>query len=391
MNLPKNVKYIIETLEKNNFEAYAVGGCVRDCLMGVLPKDYDITTNALPEQVQGLFNKTIETGIEHGTITVVEDGENYEITTYRIDGEYLDNRRPEKVVFTPNLKEDLLRRDFTINAIAYNDTKGFQDFFSGQDHIREKKIIAVGDARKRFDEDSLRIYRGVRFACQLGFEIQEETKIAMIEKAELTQNLSVERIREEFIKALKSVYIENLNTFIDIDVLKFYDDTLSVHFKNNLQTIIENLKNIERTSTNVLAVLFYGLTLDEVKKQLKKLKLDNKTINEVYLILEYISVKNIDDMYFTRKMLNKYGEFLKTILYVQEILIGVSNKEILKNINIVLDNNEPINTKDLALNGKDMQEAGFKGVQIGEKLSFLLDEVHKNPNINTKEELLKLI
>ncbi len=391
MNLPQNVKYIIETLEKNNFEAYAVGGCVRDSLMGVEPKDYDITTDALPEQVKELFKKTVETGIEHGTITVVEGGENYEVTTYRIDGEYLDNRRPDKVVFTPNLKEDLLRRDFTINAIAYNDTKGYQDFFEGQKHIKEKKIIAVGDACKRFDEDSLRIYRGVRFACQLGFEIDDETKKAMITKAELTQNLSVERIREELIKALKSIHIENLKTFIDIDVLKFYDDILNEHVKNNLENIIKNLNNMERTSTNVLATLFYGLSIEDVKRQLKKLKLDNKTINEIFTILDYINVENFDDLYFTRKALSKYSEFFKTMLYVQEILTGVDNSSILKNVNIVLENNQPINIKDLAVNGKDMQEAGFVGVQIGEKLSFLLDEVHKNPKINTKEQLIKLL
>ncbi len=391
MNLPQNVKYIIETIEKNNFEAFAVGGCVRDSLMGVEPKDYDITTNALPEQVKVLFSKTIETGIEHGTITVVLDGENFEVTTYRIDGEYLDNRRPDKVVFTPNLKEDLLRRDFTINAIAYNDTKGYQDFFNGQEHIKEKKIIAVGSAEKRFDEDSLRIYRGVRFACQLGFEIDEETKIAMKSKAELTQNLSVERIREELVKALKSLYIENLKTFIDIDVLRFYDDILSEHVKNDLDKIIKNLNNIERTNTNVLATLFFGLSLDEVKKQLKKLKLDNKTINEVYTILEYINVRNEDNFYFTRKALSKYGEFFKTMLYVQEILTSVDNSSILKNVNTVLANNEPINIKDLVVNGKDMQEAGFSGVQIGEKLNFLLDEVHKNPELNTKEQLLALL
>ncbi len=391
MNLPQNVKYIIETLEKNNYEAYVVGGCVRDSLMGVEPKDYDITTNALPEQVQGLFSKTFETGIEHGTITVVEGGENYEVTTYRIDGEYLDNRRPDKVVFTPNLKEDLLRRDFTINAIAYNDNKGYQDFFNGQEHIKEKKIIAVGSAEKRFDEDSLRIYRGVRFACQLGFDIDVETKAAMLKKADLTQNLSVERIREELVKALKSVHIENLKTFIDIDVLKFYDDTLNEHVKSNLDIIIKNLNNIERTSTNVLCALFYRLSIEEVKNQLKKLKLDNKTINEVYTILDYVDVVNVDDMYFTRKTLSKYGEFFKVVLYVQEVLTGVDNSVILKNVNNVLDNQEPINIKDLAVNGKDMQTAGFSGVQIGEKLSFLLDEVHKNPKVNTKEDLLKLI
>ncbi len=390
MKLPDKVKYIINTLYENGFEAYAVGGCVRDSLMGVEPKDYDITTNALPDEVKKYFKKTVDTGIEHGTITIVEDGENYEVTTYRIDGEYLDNRRPEKVVFTPNLKEDLLRRDFTINAIAYNDTEGYVDYFDGQKHIEEKKIIAVGEADRRFDEDSLRIYRGVRFSCQLGFDIDEDTKKSMIKKAELTQNLSVERIREELIKALKSVYLKNLKTFIDVDILKYYDKVLAKHFNNNLDFIIEKLNNIERTSTNVLSVIFYGLEIKEVKKQLKKLKLDNKTINEVYTTLEYMGTNNIDDLYFTRKMLCKYGDFYKTIIYIQEVLEGVDNHKIFQNIDNVISNKDGLVIKDLDVNGKDMQQLGLIGVKIGEMLNYLLDEVHKKPEINNNDELLKL-
>lgn len=387
MNLPNEVKKIISRLEENGFEAYAVGGCVRDYLMGVEPKDYDITTNALPEEVKELFRKTFDTGIQHGTITVVENGENYEVTTYRIDGDYLDNRRPETVMFTPNLKEDLLRRDFTINAIAYNDKNGYQDFFFGQEHIKSKKIIAVGDANKRFDEDSLRIYRGVRFACQLGFEIEAETKQAMIDKAELTQNLSVERIRDELIKALKCKHLDNLSTFVDIDILKYYDEVLSTHFRDNLNNIVDNLNKMERTSTNVLCALLFDLPIQEVKKQLKQLNLDNKTINEVTTALDYINVNNEDTLYFARKMLCKYGEFYLTMLYIQEKLTNVDNSKILANIKEIYNNNDPITIKDLAVNGRDMQQLGLTGVKIGETLNYLLDEVHKKPQLNTKVTL----
>ncbi len=390
MNLPKEVIYIIDTLVKNGFEAYAVGGCVRDSLMGVTPKDYDITTNALPLEVKALFKKTVDTGIQHGTVTVVENGGNYEVTTYRIDGEYLDNRRPESVLFTPNLQEDLLRRDFTINAMAYN-PKGYKDFFNGKQHILDKIIMAVGDPYKRFEEDSLRIYRGVRFACQLGFEIEPATKTAMIERAYLTKNLSVERIREELIKALKSKYLENLESFVEIGVFQYYDLTLEKHLKENLVSIIKNLYKVERTATNVLSVLFYGLSRDEIKKQLKQLKLDNKTTKEVETVLGYADTKNEENEYFVRKMLSKYGEFYETVLVVQEVLGSVDNSSILGIVKGVLERKEPINIKDLAVNGGDMQKLGITGVKIGETLNFLLDEVHKNPSLNTKDGLIGLI
>ncbi len=390
MNLPKEVAMIINKLYENGFEAYAVGGCVRDSLMGVEPKDYDITTDALPEQVKELFPKTFDTGIQHGTITVVENKENYEVTTYRIDGDYLDNRRPESVIFTPSLKEDLQRRDFTINAIAYNDKAGYIDFFNGREHIDQKKIIAVGDPRKRFDEDSLRIYRGVRFSCQLGFEIDEDTKKAMIEKAVLTKNLSVERIREELIKALKSTHIENLNVFLEIKVLDNYNLNLAKHFEDNISFIIEKLSSIERTTTNVLSVLFCGLEKKEIESQLKLLKLDNQTIKEVTQVFEYLDVEYDDSLYFTRKQLNKYGVFYKTIVYIQGILKAMDNYKIIENIEYILENNEPINIKDLRVNGQDMQEIGIVGVGIGKTLNFLLDEVHKNPEMNQREILIDL-
>lgn len=394
MNLPNDVNKIIKKLKKNDFEAYAVGGCVRDSIMGVEPKDYDITTSATPEQIKSIFKKTIDTGIEHGTVTVVENGENYEITTYRIDGEYLDNRRPDKVVFTSNLKEDLLRRDFTINAIAYNEKEGYIDFFYGIKHIQEKKIIAVGDAEKRFNEDSLRIYRGIRFSCQLGFEIDRDTKNAMITKSNLTRNLSVERIREELIKALKSKYLDNLNTFIEIDVLKYFDYNLSKHFENNIDSIIENLKSIsidKKTTTNVLSILFFGLEEQEYKKQLKNLKLDNKTINEVTMTLGYLDTENENTLYFARKMLEKYKVFYFSILYIQKILLKVDNDYIVGNLHTVIKNKDPIILKDLEIDGNELQQKGILGKKIGETLKYILDEVHKQPKLNKKDKLLNII
>ena len=175
INIPNNVQFIIDTFYNNNYEAFMVGGCVRDCLLGLTPKDYDITTSALPNITESLFEKTIPTGIKHGTVTVVLDNENLEVTTYRTEGNYLDNRHPESVEFVSNIKEDLSRRDFTVNALAYNHKEGLIDYFNGIDDIKNKIIKAVGDPNKRFQEDALRMLRAIRFSCQLGFKIDELT------------------------------------------------------------------------------------------------------------------------------------------------------------------------------------------------------------------------
>ena len=204
MILPKNVSYIISKLEQAGYEAYAVGGCVRDTLLGRKPQDWDITTSAKPFQIKELFKKTIDTGIQHGTVTVMLEHIGYEVTTYRIDGEYEDNRHPKKVEFTDNLKLDLERRDFTINAMAYNDNRGLVDEFGGIKDLKDGIIRCVGDAGQRFDEDALRMLRAVRFAGQLGFEIEEKTREAIIKRASHLESISAERIRVELTKLLVS-------------------------------------------------------------------------------------------------------------------------------------------------------------------------------------------
>ena len=202
MILPKNVSYIISKLEQAGYEAYAVGGCVRDTLLERKPQDWDITTSAKPLEIKQLFKKTIDTGIQHGTVTVMLDHIGYEVTTYRIDGEYEDNRHPKKVEFTDNLKLDLERRDFTINAMAYNDKRGLVDEFEGIKDLKDGIIRCVGDAGQRFDEDALRMLRAVRFAGQLGFEIEDETRNAIVKRADRLENISAERIRVELTKLL---------------------------------------------------------------------------------------------------------------------------------------------------------------------------------------------
>lgn len=210
MQIPKKVKYILNQFISHGYEAYVVGGCVRDSLLGKLPDDWDITTSAKPNEVKALFARTIDTGIVHGTVTVLLEKEGFEVTTYRIDGEYEDSRHPKKVEFTRNLREDLSRRDFTINAMAYNETEGLVDLFGGLEDIKNRQIRCVRDAAERFSEDALRILRAFRFSAQLDFEIEETTLMAAKEQAEKLQAISAERIREELTKLLLSNHPERL-------------------------------------------------------------------------------------------------------------------------------------------------------------------------------------
>ena len=202
IEMPKQVSKIIRTLEEHGFEAFAVGGCVRDSVLGRRPNDWDITTSAMPWQTKKLFKKTVDTGIQHGTVTVLQDGIGYEVTTYRIDGEYEDGRHPKEVVFTENLREDLRRRDFTINAMAYSERAGLVDAFGGMEDLKNGIIRCVGDPRERFTEDALRVMRAVRFSGQLGFSIEENTREAARELAPNLKKISAERIQTELVKLL---------------------------------------------------------------------------------------------------------------------------------------------------------------------------------------------
>ena len=202
IRIPESVERILKTLMEHGYEAYAVGGCVRDAVLGRTPNDWDITTSAKPEAVKRLFRKTIDTGIAHGTVTVMLDHTGYEVTTYRIDGEYEDGRHPKNVEFTGNLVEDLKRRDFTINAMAYNHIHGLVDAFDGIGDIRCRRIRCVGNPSDRFNEDALRILRAIRFAAGLDFEIEDETRKAVAILAGNLRKISKERIQAELEKLL---------------------------------------------------------------------------------------------------------------------------------------------------------------------------------------------
>lgn len=243
LKIPKHVLLILETLEKNGYEGYAVGGCVRDFVLGREPEDWDITTSARPEQVKRLFRRTIDTGIQHGTVTVMLDAVGYEVTTYRMDGGYEDHRHPKEVLFTPSLTEDLKRRDFTINAMAYNPKDGIVDKFEGRKDIENKCIRCVGDARKRFEEDALRMLRGIRFAGQLQFDIEKETFLAMCEKAPTLCYVSAERIRTELTKLILSDGADRL--------LLAVESHLTPHFLPELDKMLATKQNNPHHSFDV--------------------------------------------------------------------------------------------------------------------------------------------
>lgn len=383
MKLPENVEFILNKLDQEGYEGYIVGGCVRDYIMGVKPHDYDITTSALPEDVKRIFRHTVDTGIQHGTVTVVIKKECYELTTYRIDGEYKDNRHPEEVLFTNKLSGDLSRRDFTVNAIAYNPQKGFVDLFGGRQDIENKIIRGVGIAAKRFQEDALRMMRAVRFSAQLDFSIEDETLNALNENAHLIKNISVERIRDELFKIFMSNHNEKLPLLLN--------SGMTEHFMPELLTAEIDYSTLNNMSKNIIIRLSYilrALDYEHVKNVLKKLKCDNKTITTVSLIVKHINY-NITDEYSMRKLINNTGEYTTSLLEV----MGAVKNDSMKN-EITLYNsvkNDCCNLKDLNLKGNDLIMAGIKGKAVGEYLNKALDYVMQNPTANERDILLKYL
>ncbi len=390
--IDKNAKLIVETLKNAGYNAFVVGGCVRDMVMGLPPKDFDIATSAKPFEVKELFNKCIDTGIEHGTVTVVINKEMYEVTTFRIDGEYLDNRKPESVLYTDDVREDMLRRDFTMNAIGYNEIDGFIDYFDGLTDIKNKIIRGVGEPAVRFNEDALRMLRAIRFSSTLGFEIEKNTYDAIIEKRELLKNISVERIREEFTKTLFAEYNERISLLIETELIKYYDEDFFNYIKDNLAKIIELIKISKKDRTYLYVALLFNQNKETAKKTLTNLKWDNKTIKDVSEIVGELKTEIIETDYFIRKFVSKHGiENTKIFLYFREILDTRDYSNLKEFLNDIVENNYPTIIKELDIDGNDLKEIGIvNGKQIGETLSYLLDEVLKDPTLNNKSILLKM-
>ena len=403
IDLPQNVDKIISTLQKNGYEAYAVGGCVRDSILGRVPGDWDITTSAMPEETKALFLKTFDTGIEHGTVTVLLDGEGYEVTTYRIDGEYEDSRHPKEVTFTRSLSEDLLRRDFTINAMAYNNKDGLVDLFGGIEDINRKVIRCVGDAHSRFSEDALRILRGIRFAAQLGFEIEEETRAGMKELAPTLKNISAERIQVELIKTVVSPNPALLCDAYELGITKQFLPEFDEQMKReNGDKVLRLLEQIRSDKVLRLAVLFNnGLKEDTVKKVLRRLKFDNDTLNKVVRLVRYYDYSIETTGKSVRHAVNIIGEDLFSY-YLEvccaDIMAESDDMQSMKMDHLnriktiyreIIEKGQCVSLKTLAVSGKDLIQAGMKpGKELGEKLEEFLGLVLDNPELNIKEELL---
>ena len=402
--LPKDVKHIIDVLMENGYEAYAVGGCVRDSILGRVPGDWDITTSALPMQVKGLFRRTVDTGIQHGTVTVMLGRNGYEVTTYRIDGKYEDSRHPESVEFTPKLEEDLKRRDFTINAMAYNDEHGIVDIFDGVGDLHRKIIRCVGNAHDRFDEDALRILRAVRFSAQLGFGIEENTARAAKELAVNLKRISSERIHTEFNKMLKSPHPDYFSVADAIGIMEIVLPEYHVMSAEDKAFVGALAKECAcQLPERYAAMLFMsgGYSeedpADTAKRVLKRLKLDNDTINTASMLLRFGMLEITDDESRIRHIIYETGD--KNILRIldfraaYEKCIGNDITDVRRMYdicNMIFERGDCVSLKNLAITGRELIAMGVPaGRQMGEILNSLLMLVLDNPQLNDREQLSK--
>ena len=434
--IPQKVEIIINILEKAGYEAYAVGGCVRDALLGRTPNDWDITTSAKPEQVKALFHRTVDTGIAHGTVTVLLEKEGFEVTTYRVDGEYEDGRHPKEVTFTACLEEDLKRRDFTINAMAYNPRKGLVDLFEGQKDLENKVIRCVGDPLERFTEDALRIMRAVRFSAQLGFSLEEETRKALSVLAPNLKHVSAERIQVELVKLLVSPHPDYLRIAYEAGVtrefLPEFDRCMETpqntphHCYNVGEHILHSLLYVREDKVLRLTMLLHDIAKPVVRKTdengrdhfkthgdagekmagqiLRRLKFDNDTIRKVTRLVKWHDDRPEGTTKSVRRAVNRIGEDLfPYYLEVQQADMLAQSEyrreekqerldKVKEAYEVILKEHQCVSLKTLAVTGKDLIQAGYKpGREIGETLNRLLEEVLADPQKNQKEILLDML
>ena len=431
--MPENAKFILDTLHKAGFEAYIVGGCVRDAVLGKEPSDWDITTNALPKDVKKLFRRTIDTGIEHGTVTVMLGKEGYEVTTYRIDGKYEDSRHPSEVTFTGDLREDMRRRDFTINAMAYNDEEGLVDHFGGIEDLNSRIIRCVGSPMERFSEDALRIMRAVRFAAQLDYDIEKETVEAIKELAPTLRKISAERIQTELVKLLLSDHPEKIRTAYELGITAvilpefdkcMWTEQVNIHHMYNVgDHIVETLCNVRADRILRLTMLmhdigkpdtmltdedgvshFYGherVSAEMAGKIMRRLKFDRDTIDRVCNLVKHHDERYPAEPAVIRRAVHRVGEkdfpLLFEIRYAdtmaQSTYMRAEKLKLIEDTRAVyeqiLKDGDCVNLKDLAVTGKDLIALGIKpGRAFGVILEAMLSDVINEPEHNTREYLL---
>ena len=377
--IPHEIQFIIDTLNKNGFEAYLVGGCVRDMLMDIPPHDYDITTSAPPEAILTLFEKTVPTGIKHGTVTVINGGIAAEVTTYRADGDYTDHRRPKSVTFVKSLKEDLARRDFTVNAIAYNKTKGVKDFFGGIKDINNKILRAVGEPKKRFREDALRILRLFRFASVLEFTPENETLNAALKCAPLLESISAERISSELRKAINGKKPAALKPLTDIRGLEFIGIKAP-----------DYSKIIPLQGEGLALFGFLYSSTDNLISALEFLKPSNKEKKLYQNILTLLSLPLPQSKEEIKEMLFKTDPCsVEKYLYFKNSYFGTDTQNAFNMLSEITENGEPYRISDLKIGGKNLINMGVSGEKIGETLEYLRELVVRNPEQNRKSMLLQ--
>ena len=420
--MPYEAEWIIDNIRSHGYEAFIVGGCVRDAVLGRIPGDWDITTSAKPEQVKEIFGKTVDTGLKHGTVTIIKHGSGYEVTTYRIDGEYLDGRHPETVEFTPDLREDLKRRDFTINAMAYSHETGIVDEFEGMEDLKRRVIRCVGCAKDRFTEDALRILRAVRFAAQLDFVIEDETYKAIAEIAPNLVHVSKERIQVELTKLLLSDHPEKIWMVDATGIADYVTSGFPEVFERELER--ENSHNagenetpgtsgclVDGASSDALKECWIGLaalpadkshrwagflrhmTAEQAVKILRGLKLDNDTIGNVKNMITAFQAPLAVDKVEIRRLLSRVTEYqFLGAMQLKKLDGDETVPGILRLFEEIKEAGDCVSLKQLAVNGGDLLAKGLeKGKQIGDGLMYLLNLVLEKPELNKKDILLEKI
>ena len=380
-DLPQNVSQILKTITNAGYEAYIVGGCVRDMLLCVTPFDFDITTSASPEIIKSLFEKTVDTGIRHGTVTVISGGSSFEVTTFRTDGDYKDSRHPEKVKFVSNIKEDLSRRDFTVNAMAYNDKAGLVDYFGGREDLKAKILKTVGDPSKRFSEDALRILRLFRFSSTLGFAIDKTALESALALSESLSKISAERIAAELKKAVCGKNVNALSPLIKSGGLGAFGIT---------KAAFSNIERLPQKRLKLFAFLYEGA--EDPTAAAKKLKLSSKEIKYIEDMAFLLGKKMPVNAAEIKFLLKDYDACFEDYLAYKSIVEGLDTKAVEKIYKSITKNKEPYKISHLAISGDDLLKRGFKsGADIGKALERLLKAVVENPEKNTRETLLSLI
>lgn len=379
--LPSDTEYIIETLQKNGYEAYAVGGCVRDMLNGDTPHDFDITTSAEPEKVISLFEKTVPTGIKHGTVTVIINGVPNEVTTYRTDGEYRDHRRPDSVIFVKSLRKDLARRDFTVNAMAYNKVDGLKDLFGGKQDIQNRILRAVGEPERRFYEDALRILRLFRFSSVLGFDIEENTLKAALKYAPTLKNVSAERIYSELLKTVCGKNPAALKPLTDIGGLGFLGLTAAPDYGI--------LPLLNSADIKLFAFLYSGGA--EVTAALDFLRVPNKTKKAARDMLTLLNMPLPSSKPEIKEMLYLTSPLSVENYFDYKAACGENCENARNMLAEIIKNAEPYKISDLKIRGEDLKRLGISGRETGETLEALRKRVIFNPTLNTKKRLTEIL